>query len=416
MFSRFIEQLWLKQLRKPYVHIIFGARQTGKTTLLRRLLGEVALSLDFSQPGMRSEYLRRPERLIEACRAMPRRRQAAVVLIDEAQNVPSIFDAVQHLYDGDKKRWRFILCGSSARKLRLTGANLLPGRALLHRLYPLVVSERPFTREESFAGRIASPLPLPATHMIADEPLFPATSLIDRLIYGELPAVAVVPARDRAAILQSYTSIYLEEELRREALIKDWGVFARFLQLAASESGQMLNYAKISKDAGVSLPTVKSYYQLLEDMFVGFRVGAFTGSPRKTLLSTERFFFFDVGVRNAAAELALQAATVRANPGPLFEQWVGIELWKRLQYQGTGKLQYLRSKGGAEVDFIIALNRRLTPIEVKWTENPTLADARHVLQFMAEHPQAAPRGYVVCRCRQPLALSEKVMALPYFCL
>ncbi|MFO1468265.1 MAG: AAA family ATPase [Steroidobacteraceae bacterium] len=193
-------------------------------------------SLDFSQPGMRSEYLRRPERLIEACRAMPRRRQAAVVLIDEAQNVPSILDAVQHLYDGDKKRWRFILCGSSARKLRLTGANLLPGRALLHRLYPLVVSERPFTQEESFAGRIASPLPLPATHMIADEPLFPATALIDRLIYGELPAVAVVPARDRAAILQSYTTIYLEEELRREALIKDWGVFARFLQLAASAS------------------------------------------------------------------------------------------------------------------------------------------------------------------------------------
>ena len=211
------------------------------------------------------------------------------------QNVPSIFDAAQHLYDGDKKRWRFILCGSSARKLRLTGANLLPGRALLHRLYPLVVSERPFTREESFAGRVASPLPLPATHMIADEPLFPATSLIDRLIYGELPAVAVVPARDRAAILQSYTSIYPEEELRREALIKDWGVFARFLQLAASESGQMLNYAKISKDAGVSLPTVKSYYQLLEDMFVGFRVGAFTGSPHKNSVVDGAFFLFRCG-------------------------------------------------------------------------------------------------------------------------
>lgn len=416
MFGRFVAKRWALHLARPYVHVVFGARQTGKTTLLRHLLGEVALSLDFSQPRQRSEYLRDPDRLIQACRAMPRRRRASVVLIDEAQNVPAIFDAVQHLYDSDRKRWRFVLCGSTARKLRTTGANLLPGRAMLHHLYPLMVAERPFTAEETCAIHVPAPLPLPATAATAGEPAFPASALIERLTYGELPAVAAVPARDRAAILRSYTTIYLEEELRREALIKAWAPFARFLQLAAAESGRMLNYAKISKDAGVSLPTVKSYYQLLEDMFVGFRVTAFTGSPRKSLLSTERFFFFDVGVRNAAAELALQAAAVRADPGPLFEQWVGIELWKRLQYLGSGKLQYLRSKGGAEVDFIVVRGRRLIPIEVKWTENPTLEDARHLLGFMAEHPQAAPQGYVICRCRQPLALSAKVIALPYSCL
>jgi predicted AAA+ superfamily ATPase len=106
-------------------------------------------------------------------------------------------------------------------------------------------------------------------------------------------------------------------------------------------------------------------------MFTGFRVTAFSGSPRKSLLSTERFFFFDVGVRNAAAELALETAAIRANPGPIFEQWVGIELWKRLQYLGGGKLHYLRTKAGAEVDFIIARRGRLIPIEVKWTEHPT---------------------------------------------
>lgn len=148
-------------------------------------------------------------------------------------------------------------------------------------------------------------------------------------------------------------------------------------------------------------------------MFIGFRVTTFSGRVRKSLLSTERFFFLDVGVRNAAAELPLDTATVLANPGPLFEQWVGIELWKRLQYLGAGSLHYQRSKSGAEVDFIIARRDRVIPIEVKWTERPTLSDARHLAAFLKEHPKRAPVGYIICRCAAPLALSTNVIALPW---
>lgn len=198
--------------------------------------------------------------------------------------------------------------------------------------------------------------------------------------------------------------------------MKDWAAFARFLQLAAVQAGQMVNYAAISREAGVTLPTVNSYYQLLEDMFVGFRVTAFSGSPRKSLLSTERFFFFDLGVRNAVAELPVTAAAVRAHPGPLFEQWVGIELWKRLQYLGSGRLHDLRSKAGAEVDFIVARAGKLVPIEVKWTERPTEHDTRHLRAFLAEHPGRAPRGYVACRCPEPLALDERITALQWWWL
>ena len=178
----------------------------------------------------------------------------------------------------------------------------------------------------------------------------------------------------------------------------------------------MLNYAKISRHAGVSLPTVKNYYQLIEDMFMGFRVTAFSGSRRKSLLSTERFYFFDVGVRHAAAELPLQTATVRANPGPVFEHWVGIELWKRLKYLGAGKLHYLRTKAGAEVDFIIEREGKCTPVEVKWTDNPSLSDARHLLTFLDEHRKQAKHGYIICRCKAPLRLHDKVTALPWFYL
>jgi len=247
----------------------------------------------------------------------------------------------------------------------------------------------------------------------AEEPRFPATDLFERLTFGELPGVAIAPRAHRADLLRTYTLVYLEEELRREALVKNWPAFARFLQLAAAESGRMINYAGISREAGVSLPTVKTYYQLLEDMFIGFRVTALSGSPRKSLLSTERFCFFDVGVRNAAAELPLETAAVRANPGPLFEQWVGIELWKRLQYLGGGKLHYLRSKAGAEVDFIVARGNRLIPIEVKWTERPTRGDARHLLTFLDEHRNRARKGWLICRCSAPLALTDRVTALPW---
>ena len=136
MFGRWVEPLWKRRFAAPYVHIVFGARQTGKSTLLRRLLPEAAIWLDFSRPGERSEYLRNPDLLVQRCRALRKSRRPAVVVVDEAQSVPAMFDAVQHLYDADRRRWRFVLCGSSARKLRVTGANLLPGPSLLHGCTP----------------------------------------------------------------------------------------------------------------------------------------------------------------------------------------------------------------------------------------------------------------------------------------
>lgn len=217
-------------------------------------------------------------------------------------------------------------------------------------------------------------------------------------------------------MLEAYTQLHLEEEMRREALVKDWPAFVRFLRLAVVESGQMVNDNKIAGDIGLSVPTVKSHYQLLEDMFLGFRLPAFTGSVRKNLLSTDRFLCFDLGVRHAAAGLNAGPDTVRANPGPLFEQWVGLELWKRLQYLGRGTLHYLRTKHGAEVDFIVARAGRLAPIEVKWTERPALTDARHLLTFLREHPKQARHGYIICRCDRPLRLHDQVTALPWFCL
>jgi len=334
--------------------------------------------------------------------------------VDEAQAVPSVFDAVQHLYDNDKRRWRFVLCGSSARKLRKTGANLLPGRSFYHCLYPLTMAEQP--PEPKPIDYAVSPLPFdwPAGATPANP--FPASGLECRLAYGALPGVVAAPETDRTRMLTAFALVHLEEQIRREALVKDWGAFLRFLELAAAESGQMLHYAAIAQETGLSQPTVKSYFQLLDDMFIGFRVPVFSGSKRKNLLSTPKFLFFDLGVRHAAAGLKASPEIVKVSPGAFFEQWVGIELWKRLQYLGQSRLHYLRTRDGMEIDFIVEHAGTLTPIEAKWSEKPAIQDARHLLTFLAEHPNQAKHGYIICRCSRPLRLHDRITALPWFCL
>jgi predicted AAA+ superfamily ATPase len=414
MFDRWYAGPLRKKLKRPFVHLMFGARQTGKSTLLNALLPPDTLRVDLSDPAERSRHLTHPGEFLTLCRALPSNTQGQFVFVDEVQSVPTIFDAVQHLYDGDKERWRFVLCGSSARKLRRTEANLLPGRSFVHRLYPLMLTEHPATLPR--IPYMISPLPLPWGD--GEVPLrpFPAWDLEARLAYGALPGIVSGEEEDRSELLRAFSVIHLEEEIRREALVKDWGAFLRFLQFAAIESGHILNYAAISQETGISQPTVKAYYQLLEEMFVGFRVPVYTKSPRKNLLSTPKFLFFDLGVRHAAAGLHPSPDVVKAHPGPFFEQWVGIELWKRLQYLGQGSLYYQRTRDGAEVDFIIEHGNTLTPIEVKWTEHPALHDVRHLLTFLKEHPDRAERGYIICRCPRPLKIHEKVIALPWFCL
>lgn len=414
MYDRwFASDLQLK-LSRPYVHLLFGARQTGKSTLLNGLIPENALRFNLADPQERSRQLANPGVFAQACRSLPTNKKGQFVFVDEAQSVPSIFDAVQSLYDADKTRWRFVLCGSSARKLRMTGANLLPGRSLLHHLYPLTLAEHP--PKDDKAAHEASPLSFPWSDGKSPKQPFPAWDLLTRLAYGALPGIVTADKQDRSGLLKGYAFVHLEEEIRREALVKDWGAFVRFLQLAAVESGQILNFANISQETGISQPTVKSYYQLLEDMFIGIRVPAYAKSPRKNLLSTPKFLFFDLGVRHAAAGLNPSPELVKANPGPVFEQWVGIELWNRLQYLGDGKLFHQRSRDGAEVDFIVEQGGKLIPIEVKWTENPTLNDARHLLPFLQEKSKEAKHGYVICRCPRPLQLHDQITALPWFCL
>lgn len=406
--SRFLADGLSEKLSYPYVHIIFGARQTGKTTLLTGLL-EPDLTYNLADPEERGRHLAQPGLFRRECQALKFADRAATVFVDEAQLVPSVFDAVQVLFDRDPKRYRFVLCGSSARKLRESGANLLPGRSLLHRLYPLMLAERPGP------GNFLSQTGIGADSGFQSS-LAGQDDLVDRLAYGDLPGILRSPDAVRESLLRSYATIYLEEEIRREGYVKDWGAFLNFLKLAALESGQSLNYAKIARETGLSQPTVKSHYQLLEDMFVGFRIPAFSRSKRKNLLGHARFCFFDLGVRHAAAGLRPCPDTVLADPGHCLEQWVGLEIHRRLGYAGRGSLTYFRTRDGMEIDYVVELDDRFIPIEVKWTDKPTFRDTRHLRTFLAEHADKTSRAFVVCRCPRPAQLDDQITAIPWWML
>ena len=186
IYSRWYAEPLRQKLRRPYVHLLFGARQTGKSTLLTALLPPETVRIDLADPAERSRYAANPHEFIQMCRSLSRTQKPQTVFVDEAQTVPTIFDAVQSLYDREKTRWRFVLCGSSARKLRLTGANLLPGRSMIHHLYPLTLTEHP--AHEVCPAPAVSPLAFSWPKGFAPANVFPTIDLMTRLAYGELPA------------------------------------------------------------------------------------------------------------------------------------------------------------------------------------------------------------------------------------
>ena len=379
---RIMESRVRQALERQKSVLLLGPRQTGKTTLLKPLQPD--LLLNFLRPEVRQRYERAPHLLgaeVEALGGGVRGRRALVAL-DEVQRVPELMNVVQELID--RRLARFVLTGSSARKLRRGGdVNLLPGRLVPLRLDPLSLAERvPPTLEES-------------------------------LVYGSLPGIAL--ADDDAAReedLRAYTMLYLEEEVRAEALVGNLGRFARFLQLAALEAGGISHFRGIAQELGVPHTTVAGYYEILEDCLIAERVEALSESrTRKKLTKSPRYLFFDLGVRRAAAdESPRMPARVL---GALFEQFVGLELLRATrQVAGNLRLRFWRDPDGPEVDWVVLGEDRWLPVEVKWSDAPAERDARHIQTFLSEYPKAR-EGVVVCRTPRRFKIAPKITAVPW---
>ena len=381
--------------------MIFGPRQTGKTTLVKQCLPEQANVVNYplQNPQIRHEMEADPSRIIRQIEAYS---TTPLVFIDEAQKVPELFDSVQYLIDEHKAS--FIITGSSARKLKRKGTNLLPGRVKAFRLDPLQWNEFGWIKEHS-------------TGILKTQNLntIPHYSFKQSLVYGSLPGIVGLPDDDeRKDMLTAYTHIYLEEEIRAEALSRKIGVFGRFMELAAQESGTNPNLTKLSLESGVSVPTIKEFYSILEDTLVVEKVEPYLKNARKRILTSPRYYFFDTGVRNAMARVPLTESLINTDKGKLFEHAVILELIRRIRSLNLDyKVYYWRTGGGAEVDCVIDTGEMIIPIEIKAGSTVTLSELRGLVSFMDTYKGLVKHGYVVTNGRVPEKLTDKITAIPW---
>jgi predicted AAA+ superfamily ATPase len=313
--------------------LLLGPRQVGKSTLLASLHPDITINL--TSPATFRDYVATPERLEQELRASPA--GTRTVLLDEVQRVPSLLDVVQTLIDESPRRFRFLLSGSSARKLRRGHANLLPGRIHLHHLHPLVAQEL----GEEF-------------------------DLERALAHGTLPGVwSQVDPEERARDLRAYTDLYLREEVQAEALVRNLGGYARLLDLVAASSGKILNLLALCRDAGLGYETARRYVEILEDTLIVHRLPAWSDSDRASLVAHPKLLLFDVGVRNALLRRPLDRC-LDDERGLLLEHYLAHELIAR---RGTFwpelSVSFFRDRSGNEVDFVLEAGRETWAVEVK---------------------------------------------------
>lgn len=347
--------------------LLLGPRQTGKSTLVRSVLPAGSWEVDLLHHDTFLRFSKDPSQFRREAEARIAR-GARTVFVDEVQKIPALLDEIHGLIE--RHRTRFLLTGSSARKLRRGGTNLLAGRAVTRRLHPLTLGEQ--------------------------GDLF---DLRRTLRLGSLPAVVTSPDDDAVDLLRSYAETYLKEEVQAEALVRNLGGFARFLEIAAAQSGEILNYSAVGRDASLATRTVQEYYRILEDTLIGFRLEPWRRSPRARLVGHPRFYLFDPGVTNALNR-RLTAAPDPMLEGRLFEQWIVLEVARAIDYAGSeARLFYWRTHVGAEVDLLLEKHGRLIlAVEIKAGSRVGGSDLSGLRSFGEAHPKV-PRA-VVCRAAE----------------
>jgi predicted AAA+ superfamily ATPase len=325
---------------------LWGARQTGKSTLLKALFPG-SLYFDFLLSDVYDRFQRNPALLREIIQAaLPKE----AVIIDEIQKIPALLNEIHWLIVNTDTR--FILSGSSPRNILRTGGNLLGGRGLRYELYPLVYRE------------------------------IPDFDLLRALNNGLLPRHYL--AANPVKLLSAYVGSYLRDEIMAEAKIRNINSFSRFLEMAAFSNGEMVNYSNIASDCGVSAPTVKEYFQILEDTLTGRFLPSFQKKPKRRVILAPKFYFFDIGIAN----YLLKRGRIEMGSesfGKAFEHFIYLELYAHSKYSDLNYLiSYWRTASQIEVDFILGDHE--VAIEVKSTNMVSLRHIKGLKSFADEYP------------------------------
>ena len=364
--------------------LLLGPRQVGKSTLCQSL--KPAFSVNLADEELFMAFSKDPGRLKREILAL---KKPSLVLIDEIQRIPSLLNTVQALLDPGSAAvagHRFLLTGSSARKLKRAGANLLPGRVILERLDPLTLDE---------AGDLFE---------------------LDRALQlGMLPGI-YLGGDDSIETLSSYVDIYLREEIRAEALAKNIGQYGRFLDMAALVSGQWINYSKISSDTEIPKETIRRYVSILEDTLMAFRIPSFQPRSRlkRRVSQHDKLYLFDVGVRNAL--LGIHRRDLAADQrGSVFEQWLTLQLiYLNRAHRKNWSLSSYRTAGGAEVDLVIEREQDVIGLEIKASRNIDKSDLRGLQSLGEVVGRAKPyRKWVAYLGEREQVFKDGTRALPF---
>jgi len=336
---------------------LFGPRQTGKSTLVNAAFTKKVWKINLLMTDQFLKYSKHPERLrLEALEKIERE-GIRRIFIDEIQRVPDLLNEVHFLIE--KTGCQFLMTGSSARKLRKGGINLLAGRAIQRCLFPFVYQEI----RNSF-------------------------SLDEVLRFGSLPAVYGCSPEERFDILNSYTETYLRKEVHAEGLVRNLGGFSRLLDLAASQCGELISYTSIGRDCHVATRTVQAYYDILEDTLISIRLQPWRRSIRKRMVSHAKFYLFDLGITNSLIR-QLTAPLDPLRRGRLFEQFIILETYRLLHYrQSEACIYFWRTNHGAEVDMIIEKHGKIIgAFEIKSQSHIAGAHLTGLRSFRTEYPE-----------------------------
>lgn len=324
---------------------LWGARQTGKSTLLKNLFPD-ALWFDLLQSDVFKRFQKRPVQFRETILATA---SGTVVVVDEIQKIPALLDEIHWLMVNHSVR--FVLSGSSPRKIIRSGVNLLGGRALRYELYPLIYAEIP--NFDLLRGLNNGLLP---RHYLSEHP---------------------------KKMLSAYIGNYLRDEIIAEAKIRNIGAFTKFLEAAAFSNGEMVNYTNIASDCGVSAITIKEYFQILEDTLIGRFVPSFQKKPKRRVILAPKFYYFDIGIAN----YLLKRGTIEMGSeafGSAFEHFIYHELYAHSNYsEGNYTISYWRTTSQIEVDFILGDHE--VAIEVNGTDNVQLRHLKGLKSFSEEY-------------------------------
>lgn len=365
-----IQQINLAADRSAF---LWGPRKTGKTTLLKQQFPH-ACWIDLLNYDLFLLLSQRPTRLRQILEAQ----DSKTVVIDEVQKIPQLMDEIHWLIEN--RDFRFVLSGSSARKFRKGTANLLGGRAWRFELYPLVTKE------------------------------LNEFDLDRALISGLLPSHYFSP--DSEMDLKAYVHDYLKEEIQAEALTRNLPAFSRFLQCAAVTNGMLLNYSNAARETGVSVKTIREYYQILEDTLIGRQLLPWKRARKRRLIETSKFFFFDLGIVSTLLNYRSLAPGTKEY-GRAFEHFILQECWAYKHYSKTDfPISFWRTASGAEVDLI--LGDADIAIEIKSSESA--GDRTKGLHLFGDENKCR-KSFVISRDPMPRKLSSSITILPWqvFC-